>query len=154
MHTPKSEKLNTLKRKSPDPSALEALELHVETTPTPTPTNTRRSKLQKKGKSDSPGSVGRSNSNASNGNGNGNGNGNSTTLVRTNSRRRQPSPIQDGVTSSVPDDLPPLADHNPVATTVTWGISKTPQAQPPLRWSTLDENIFQQTLQQSSQATH
>lgn len=59
-----------------------------------------------------------------------------------------------GVTSGVPDDLPSLADHNPVATTINWGLFKTPQAQPPLRRSTLDEDIFQQTLQQSSQATY
>ena len=61
--TPNSENRNTLKRKSPDPSALEALGLNIETTPTPTPTptptNSRKSKLQKKDKSDSPGSVDR-----------------------------------------------------------------------------------------------
>lgn len=82
LDTPKSkEKSNTLKRKSPDPSALEALELNVETTPTPTPTNSRKTKLQKKGKSDSPGSVDRMQDS--------NSNSNNNTPKRTNSGRRR-----------------------------------------------------------------
>lgn len=81
LDTPKSkEKSNTLKRKSPDPPALEALELNVETTPTPTPTptNSRKTKLQKKGKSDSPGSVDRMQDSSNN-----------NTPKRSNSGRRK-----------------------------------------------------------------
>lgn len=59
-----------------------------------------------------------------------------------------------GVMSTVPDDLPPLADHEPITTTINWGILKHSRSKPPLRWSTLDDTLFQQTLSWSSQPVY
>lgn len=51
-----------------------------------------------------------------------------------------------GMSSEVATDLPPLADHEPVVSTIKWGVESLPRDLPPLRWSTLDEKMFQETL--------
>lgn len=38
-----------------------------------------------------------------------------------------------GVRSEVPDDLPPLADHEPILTSICWGHPHQPRPKPPLR---------------------
>ena len=53
-----------------------------------------------------------------------------------------------GISSEIATDLPPLADHEPILTTIKWGLDDLPRYLPPLRWSTLDERLFQATLQE------
>lgn len=52
-----------------------------------------------------------------------------------------------GISSEVAADLPPLADHEPILTTIQWGLNNLPRDTPPLRWSTLNDKLFQETLQ-------
>ena len=52
-----------------------------------------------------------------------------------------------GISSEVTADLPPLADHEPILTTIKWGTSSNPRDIPPFRWATLNEDLFQETLQ-------
>ena len=52
-----------------------------------------------------------------------------------------------GISSEVATDLPPLADHEPILTTIKWGPNNSAWDLPPLRWSTLDEKLLQETLQ-------
>ena len=59
-----------------------------------------------------------------------------------------------GVLSEVPDDLPPLADHEPIITSINWGSPRQTRQNPPLRWSTFDDALFQQTLSWSCMPVH
>lgn len=52
-----------------------------------------------------------------------------------------------GISSEVATDLPPLADHEPILTTINWGPGNLSWDLPPFWWSTLDERLFQKTLQ-------
>ena len=52
-----------------------------------------------------------------------------------------------GISSEVTEDLPPLADHEPIITTIQWGMNNLPRDAPPFRWSTFNDNLFQETLQ-------
>ena len=52
-----------------------------------------------------------------------------------------------GISSEVAADLPPLADHEPIITTIQWGMNNLPQDTPPFHWSTLNEKSFQETIQ-------
>ena len=52
-----------------------------------------------------------------------------------------------GITSEVPEDIPPLADHEAIFSTILWGSRKPCRPNPPLRWNTLDEPLFLQALQ-------
>ena len=56
--------------------------------------------------------------------------------------------LSHGVSSEAATDLPPLADHEPILTIIKWGPDNLPRHLPPLRWSTLDERLFQTTLQE------
>ena len=55
-----------------------------------------------------------------------------------------------GITSEVPEDFPPLADHEAISSTFYWGTRKHCRPSPPLRWNTLDEPLFLQALQRES----
>lgn len=55
-----------------------------------------------------------------------------------------------GVTSEVPGNLPPLADHEPIISIIHWGARKLPRPNPPFRWNTLDDTLFQQALHLAS----
>ena len=55
-----------------------------------------------------------------------------------------------GITSEVPEDFPPLADHEAISSTFYWGNRKHCRPSPPLRWNTLDEPLFLQALQRES----
>ncbi|ODM21471.1 hypothetical protein SI65_02315 [Aspergillus cristatus] len=52
-----------------------------------------------------------------------------------------------GISSEVATDLPPLADHEPILTTIQWGTNDLPWDTPPLRWSTLNDELFRETIQ-------
>ena len=52
-----------------------------------------------------------------------------------------------GISSEVAADLPPLADHDPILTTIQWGMNNLPRDTPPFRWSTLNDKLFQETIQ-------
>ena len=51
------------------------------------------------------------------------------------------------ISSEVATDLPPLADHEPILTTIQWGMNNLPRDTPPFRWSSLNEKIFQEMIQ-------
>ncbi|ODM21538.1 hypothetical protein SI65_02382 [Aspergillus cristatus] len=52
-----------------------------------------------------------------------------------------------GISSEVATDLPPLADHEPILTTIQWGTNDLPRDTPPFRWSTLNDELFRETIQ-------
>ncbi|ODM19726.1 hypothetical protein SI65_04712 [Aspergillus cristatus] len=52
-----------------------------------------------------------------------------------------------GISSEVATDLPPLADHEPILTTIQWGTNDLPWDTPPFRWSTLNDELFRETIQ-------
>ncbi|ODM18576.1 hypothetical protein SI65_06448 [Aspergillus cristatus] len=52
-----------------------------------------------------------------------------------------------GISSEVATDLPPLADHEPILTTIQWGTNDLPWDTPPLCWSTLNDELFRETIQ-------
>lgn len=52
-----------------------------------------------------------------------------------------------GASSEAATDLPPLADHEPIITTISWDLSQHPRSHPPIRWDTLDVQIFQEVIQ-------
>ena len=52
-----------------------------------------------------------------------------------------------GMSSEVAADLPPLADHEPILTTIQWGMNNLPRDTPPLRWSTLKDELFREAIQ-------
>ncbi|ODM20905.1 hypothetical protein SI65_03958 [Aspergillus cristatus] len=52
-----------------------------------------------------------------------------------------------GISSEVATDLPPLADHEPILTTIQWGTYDLPRDTPPFRWSTLNDELFRETIQ-------
>ena len=53
-----------------------------------------------------------------------------------------------GISSEIATDLSSLADHEPILTTIKWGLDDLPWYLPPLWWSILDERLFQATLQE------
>lgn len=52
-----------------------------------------------------------------------------------------------GTSSEVATDLPPLADHEPIISTIKWSAIYPPRDTPTLRWSTLNEELFQEVIQ-------
>ena len=51
-----------------------------------------------------------------------------------------------GISSEVTTDLPPVADHEPIISTIKWGAGHPPRDIPPFRWSTLNEEFFQEVI--------
>src|SRR5699024_637014 len=43
-------------------------------------------------------------------------------------------------------DLPPVADHEPIISTIKWGAGHPSRDVPPFRWSTLNEDLFQEVI--------
>ena len=57
-----------------------------------------------------------------------------------------------GVSSEVPEDIPPLADHEAVFSVILWGRRKASKPAPPFKWNSLDEPLFNQALHRESTA--
>jgi len=56
-----------------------------------------------------------------------------------------------GISSEVATDLPPLADHEPIISTIKWGTGYLPRDLPPFRWSSLNEELFQEVIKGEKQ---
>ncbi|EYE96867.1 uncharacterized protein EURHEDRAFT_410667 [Aspergillus ruber CBS 135680] len=52
------------------------------------------------------------------------------------------SMLAHGISSEVATDFPPLADHEPVISTISWDTQCPPKDIPPFRWSTHNEERF------------